>query len=123
MALVVLALHHCDGGRRVKANRTSPASSIEAIGDRPVAKPPLTEEGLAPGLDLLGRRGVDHVGVVGGDLLVQALGGMAEQVAMLVHRAALKGHAVPHGCDRLLQPRCAIDNQERAVSERLAEPA
>ena len=41
----------------------------------------MRDEGLAPFFDLLGRRGVDHVGIVGGDLLVQALGASAEQVA------------------------------------------
>jgi hypothetical protein len=38
------------------------------------------------------RRGVDPVAVVVRDFLVQALGGMDEEIAMPVHGAALDGH-------------------------------
>jgi hypothetical protein len=88
------------------------ACLFKAIGGGPVPEPPLADEGLAPLFDLLGRRGVDHVGVIGGDLLVQALGRVAEQVAILVNRAPLNGHAVPDCDDRLLQPCCAVYDQE-----------
>src|ERR1700737_3575702 len=50
---------------------------------------------LASGLDLAARRGVDHVGVVVRDFLVQALRGMGEEIAMLVHGAALDSHVGP----------------------------
>src|SRR4029077_9130887 len=61
--------------------------------------------------------GVDHVGVVGGDLLVQALGGVREEIAMLVNRAALDRHAVPDGGDGLVEPRCAVDDEEFGPSQ------
>ena len=68
-------------------------------------EPPFADEGLAARFDLLARRRVDHVVVLGGDLLVQALGGVRQQVAMLVHCAALHRHAVPHRGDRgLVEP-------------------
>jgi hypothetical protein len=35
-------------------------------------EPPLADEGLASPLDLLTGRGVDHVGIIGVGLLVQA---------------------------------------------------
>ena len=98
--------------RQASEGEQGVAGLLEAVGDGAVPEPPLADEGLAPLFDLLGRRGVDHVGVVGGDLLVQALGRVGEQVAMLMNRAALKRHAVPDGGDRLLQPRCAVDDQE-----------
>jgi hypothetical protein len=59
-------------------------SFLEAIGNRPALKPPLADEGLAPGFDLLGRGRIDHVGVIGGDLVMQALGRVGEQIAMLM---------------------------------------
>jgi len=43
---------------------------------------------------------------------MQPLGRMREQIPVLVDRAALDRHAVPHGGDRLLQPRRAVDNEE-----------
>src|SRR6188474_394256 len=64
IALVVRALLHWLGGRRVKANSRSPASSRLSA----------TARGLAAGRDLLAGGRVDHVVVIGGDLLVQALG-------------------------------------------------
>src|SRR5215204_6078723 len=71
MAFVVRALFHWLGGRRVKANRWSPAS--EAVGNGPVPQPPFAQEGLPALLNVFGRRGVDHVGVVGRDLIVEPL--------------------------------------------------
>jgi len=66
-------------------------------------EPPFADEGLAARLDLLARRRVDHVVVIGGDLLVQALGCMRQEVAVLVDRAALHRYAVPHGGDRAIE--------------------
>ena len=81
------------------------AGFLQAVGDGAVLKPPLADEGLAADFNLLARGGVDHVGVVGGDLLVQALGGVREEIAMLVNRAALDRHAVRDDGDGLVEPR------------------
>ena len=54
--------------------------------------------------------GVDHVVVVGRDLLMQPLRRMRQQVAVLVHGAALHQRVRPHQADRLLQSRCTIDD-------------
>ena len=88
------------------------AGFLQAVGDGAVLEPPLTDEGLVANLDLLRRCRIDHVVVVGADLLVQALGGMGEQVAMLMNGAPLHRHAVPHGGDRLVEPGRAIDDEE-----------
>jgi hypothetical protein len=82
-----------------------------------VLEPPLADEGLAAGFNLLARGGVDHVGVVGGDLLVQALGGVRKEIAMLVNRAALDRHAVPDDGDGLVEPRRAVDDEELGPSQ------
>jgi hypothetical protein len=58
------------------------------------------------------RRRVDHVVVIGGDLPVQALGCMRQEVAVLVDRAALHRYAVPHGGNRAIEPGCAVDDEE-----------
>ena len=88
------------------------AGFLQAVGDGAVLEPPFADEGLAASLDLLARRRIDHVVVVGGDLLVQALGSVREQITVLVNRAALHRHAVPYGGDRLVEPRRAIDDEE-----------
>jgi hypothetical protein len=64
---------------------------------------PLADEGLAPDLHVLTRGRIDHVVVIGGDLLMQALGRMRQQVPVLVHRAPLHRHTIPDGCDRLIE--------------------
>src|SRR5499425_3134186 len=71
---------------RVRCSRASPltwrqpcegeqavAGFLEAVGDRAMAQPPLADEGLAALLDLLGLGRINHVGVVGGHLVVQSL--------------------------------------------------
>jgi hypothetical protein len=58
-------------------------------------EPPFVNEGLAPPLNLFRCRRVDHVLVIGGDLLVQALRCMRQQIAVLVDGAALDRNAVP----------------------------
>src|SRR6187399_2511359 len=93
IAFVVLALRHWLGGRAM-------------------TQPPLSDEGLTAGLDFLGRGGVDHVGVIGGDLVVQALGRMREQVPVLMDRTPLNRHAVADRGDCLFQPRRAIHDEE-----------
>src|SRR5581483_796421 len=72
-------------------------------------------------LDLLARRRVDHVVVVGGDLLVQALGRMRQQVPVLVQGTALHRHAIPHGGDRGLKPGRAVDNEEFGTAQPTAD--
>jgi hypothetical protein len=85
---------------------------LQAVGDSAVLEPPFSDEGLAADLDLLRCRGIDHVVVICGDLVMQALGGMREQISMLVNRAALDRHSVPDGGDGLVEPRRAIDDEE-----------
>ena len=80
-------------------------------------EPPLADEGFAASLDVLTRRRIDHVAVVGADLLVQALGGMGEQVAVLVNCAPLHRHAIPDGGNRLVEPRRAVDDEELGPSQ------
>jgi hypothetical protein len=48
------------------------AGFLMAVGDSAVLEPPLADEGLAAGFDLLPRRRIDHFTLVGGNLLVQA---------------------------------------------------
>src|SRR3954464_12077364 len=77
IAFVVLALRHWLGGGAGEGER-APAGFPQAVGGGAVTEPPLSDEGLTAGLDFLGRGGVDHVGVIGGDLVVQALGRVGE---------------------------------------------
>src|SRR5882762_2820919 len=104
IALVVRTLRHWLGGSRVQAV----AGFLQAVGNGAVFEAPLADEGLATDRDLLGRRRVDHVVVIRGDLFVQPLGGMGEQVPVLVDRAALNRHAVPDRGDGLVEPRRAM---------------
>src|ERR1022692_3211347 len=78
---------------------------------------PLSDEGLAADLDLLTRGRVDHVVVIRGDLVMQTLGCVREEIAVLVNRAALHRHAVPHGGNRLVEARCAVDDEELRPSQ------
>ena len=71
------------------------AGFLQTVGDGATFEAPFADERLAPGLDLAARRGVDHVAVVVRDFLVQALRGMGEEIAMLVHGAALDSHVGP----------------------------
>ena len=58
-------------------------------------EPPLADERLSSCLDFRLRRSVDHVGIIGRDFLVQPLGRVRQQVAVLVHRAALHRNVRP----------------------------
>src|ERR1700719_3648036 len=103
-ALVVRALFHWLSGSRVK--RKEPITGFrEAVGHRLAFEPPLADEGGSALLDFCSRGGVDHVVVVSPNLLMQPLGRVGEQVAVLVDRAALGRHVAPEGGQRLLQPR------------------
>ena len=86
IALVVRTLRHWLGGRRVKVNKRSPASSRLSATARCLSLH--LDEGLAARLDLLRRHCVDHAVVIRSDLVMQPLGGMCEQVPVLVDRAA-----------------------------------
>src|SRR5258707_2220831 len=85
---------------------------LEAVGYCLAFEPPFAHEGAPALLDLCRRGGVDHVVIVGRALLMQPVGCMGEQVAMLVDGAALSRHVTPQGRQRLLQPGPAIDNQK-----------
>src|SRR3954454_1810427 len=52
------------------------ASLLQAVGNGAVPQPPFAQERLSALLDVLGRRGGDHVGVVGRDFVVEPLGRM-----------------------------------------------
>src|SRR5262249_12886953 len=80
-------------------------------------EPPFADEGFAPRLDLFARRRLDHVVVVGGDLLLQALGRMRQQVPVLVNSTALHRRAIPHGGDCGLKPRRTVDNEEFGTAQ------
>jgi hypothetical protein len=71
--------------RRYAGAGEEPLTGLQAVGDGAMLEPPFADEGLAARLDLLARGRVDHVVVVGRDLLVQALGRVRQQVAVLVH--------------------------------------
>src|SRR6202171_5031985 len=88
------------------------SSLFQAVGDSVVLEPPFANEGLAADLYLLGCRRVDHVVVIRGDLVMQALGCMREKVSVLMNRTALDRHSVPDGGNGLVEPRRAVDNQE-----------
>ena len=61
------------------------AGLFKAIGYRTTAKPPLGKKGFALGQHLGLGLGVHHVREVGLDLLVQVLGRVGQEVALLVH--------------------------------------
>jgi hypothetical protein len=97
--------------RQTREGEQPVAGFFQAVGHGVVFEPPLADEGLAAGFDLLWGRRVDHVGVIGGHFVVQALGRVGEQVPMLVNRASLDRHAVPDGCDCVLEPWRTIDDE------------
>ena len=79
-------LRHWLGGRRVKVNKCSPASSrLSATARCSSLHLRMKDEGFAARFDLLRRR-VDHVGVVGGDLVMQPLGGIVSEIGIMAER-------------------------------------
>ena len=74
-------------------------------------------------LDLFAGRCVDQVAVVGGDLLVQAPGGVRQQVPVLVHRAALDGTPSHTAAMALSSPRCSLEDEEPGVAWDRAGPS
>ncbi len=64
------------------------ARFLQTVGEGAVLEPPFADEGFAarfesPHASPHRCRRIDHVGVVGGDLVVQALGRVREEIAML----------------------------------------
>ena len=43
---------------------------------------------------------------------MQALGGVREEISVLMHGAPLYRHAIPNGGNRALKPRAAINDEE-----------
>src|SRR5947207_10801290 len=111
IAFVVLALRHWLW-RKAREGEETVACLLQAVRHRFALEPPLAQEGLAASGDLRGRGSVDHVGVIGGDLVVQALGRVRQQVAMLVHGTSLHRHSLPDRGDGLLQPRRPVNDEE-----------
>jgi hypothetical protein len=73
---------------------------------------PFADEDFVPPLDLGSRRGADHVAIVVGDFLMQALGRVSGEIAVLVNREALDRRLVPQRRQRLLQARRAVGDDE-----------
>src|SRR5260370_27199492 len=88
------------------------------MGTGAMPQPPFAKEGFASLLNLLWGVRVDHVGVVGRDLVMQPLGSVGEQVAVLVDGGGLRRRIAPDGGQSRLQARTAVDDQEF----RLAQP-
>src|SRR4029077_7811521 len=99
--------------RRQASEREEPvAGFLQAVGDGFVLEPPLADEGFAMLFDLVRRFRVDHFVVVLSNLLMQALRGVGEKIAMLMNCAPLYRSAIPNGGDRALDPRAAIDDEQ-----------
>src|ERR1700680_2798892 len=98
--------------RQTRESEEPVAGFLQAVGDGFVLKPPLADEGFAARFDLFWRFRVDHFVVVVGDLLIHALRGVREEIAVLMPRASLYQHAIPNGGDRALKPRAAIDDEK-----------
>src|SRR3982074_3775232 len=76
------------GGEAREGEQTM-AGFLQAVGNGAMLQPPFADEGLAASGDLLRCRRIDHVVVVGGDLLMQTFGRVGQKVPVLVDRAAL----------------------------------
>ena len=101
IAFVVRALFHWLAGSFVKGQPV--AGFLQTVGDGLAAQPPFAQERLALVLDFIRRRGIDHVVVIRRDLLEQSFRRMGEQIAVLVHGAALGGHIAPKLGERPLK--------------------
>lgn len=78
-------------------------------------EPLFAYEGFASSFNLLARYRVDHVVVIGGDLLVQALARMRQQIPVIVHSAAPARSPTRRRCS--LKPRRAVDNEEFGTAQ------
>ena len=81
-------------GNRVKVNSLSPASSRLSATARHFSRH-LRMNALRLASTSGFEFGIDHVVVIGGDFLVQPVGRMRKEIAMLVHGAALDRHVAP----------------------------
>jgi hypothetical protein len=104
-------------GRQCGEGEEAITGFSEAVGDSGVAHPPLAQEGFAPLLELLRGVAVDHVVVVGRDLVIQPLRRAGEQNSMLVHCTTLRRHVAPDGRKRGPQAGAAIDDQELGLAQ------
>lgn len=59
-------------------------------------EPPFTDEALEPSFDLLAHRRIEHVVVIGSDFLMDALGRIGQQIAVLVDGERWAGTPHPH---------------------------
>ena len=89
--------------RKAREGEKAISRFLQAVGDGFAFEPPFSQEGFALGLDVFGCGGIDHVVVIGRDLLMQPVGRMGEQVAMLVYGAALDRRVGPERRERLIQ--------------------
>ena len=70
-------------------------SFFHTVGDRAAAQLPLGQERFTLAEHGLGCAGVHHLVELGLDLVVQMFGGVGEQVALLMNRAALDRDVIP----------------------------
>src|SRR5260221_4342439 len=98
--------------RKTRESEEPIAGFFQAVGHGSVLEPPLADEGFAARFDLFSRCRIDHSVVVVGDFLMQALGGVREEITVLMHGAPLHRHAIPNGGNRALKPRAAIDDEQ-----------
>ena len=102
---------HWLGDSRGKVKSFSPASSRLSATARHFSRH-LRRKARRRCSTSFGGRGVDHVGVVGRDLLVERLRRVGQQVAVLVDRAPLGRHLGPQRGQRPLEPGRAVDDEE-----------
>ena len=108
--------------RKAREREEVLAGFFEAGGNGWALQPPFPEEGLTTGFNLLGRLGVDHVGVTIGEFFVQALRRMSQEVAMLMHRAALDRDVGPERRQGGVEAGSAVhDHQVRGLQAPLGE--
>src|ERR1700730_6654941 len=98
--------------REARESEQLVAGFFQADGDRRTFQLPFADEDLSLRLDLLLCVCVDHILVVGGDFLMQPVGGMSKEVAMFMHGATLNWNVAPERGERLLETRGAVDNDE-----------
>ena len=107
--------------REAREGEQSISRFLQAVGDGATFKPPFSKEDFSLGLDLLPGVGVNYVVVVGRHFLVQAVRRVGEQVAVLVHGAALDRRLRPKRRKRLIEAGAAIDDNEFWSSQSLSQ--
>jgi hypothetical protein len=83
-------------------------------------EPPLADEGFAA-FNLFARCRVDHVVIVGGDLLVQALRGVGEEIAVLMQVHLCPATRSQTAAIALFEP-CAAIGPREGGDEKLGPP-